>query len=122
MSTYGAPSGSTCLNTNGATCTTAANVPASTATLTLTGSVPTGYTASGIAPDFKAGDDVLLVDVSQQNGQQFFSTAKLSAVGAVSCSNVQLTFYETQTGGFNYSNTIANDRRDDRALLLCQHH
>jgi prepilin-type N-terminal cleavage/methylation domain-containing protein len=109
VSTYGAPSGTTCLNTNGSTCTTAANTPSSTATLTLTGSVPSGYTAATVAPEYKAGDEVLLVDVSQLNGQQYFTTAKLSAVGATSGSNVQLTFYETQQGGFNYGNTIAND-------------
>ncbi len=109
VSTYGSPSGTTCLNTNGSSCTTAPNTPSSTATLTLTGSIPSGYTASTVAADFKAGDDILLVDVSQLNGQQYFTTAKLSAVGGTSGSNVQLTFYETQQGGFNYGNTSGND-------------
>jgi prepilin-type N-terminal cleavage/methylation domain-containing protein len=109
ISTYGAPAGTTCLNTNGATCTTAANTPSATATLTLTGSVPTGYSATTVAGQFKVGDDILLVDVSQLNGQQYFTTAKVSAVGTASGSNVPLTFYETQQGGFNYGNTVAND-------------
>jgi hypothetical protein len=109
VSSYGGTSGTTCLNTNGATCTASPTTPSSTTTNTAIGSVPSGFSASTVDTQYKQGDYVLIVDVAQQNGQQYFTTAKLSAAGTTSGSNVQLTFYETQQGGFNYGNTSGND-------------
>jgi Tfp pilus assembly protein PilW len=109
ISTYGSTTGTTCLNTNASSCTASPVTLSSTATNTVTGSVPTGYTASGVAPSFHSGDYVLFVDLTQQAGEQFFTTAKLASAGATSGSNVQLTFNETQQGGFNYGATSTND-------------
>ncbi|MGO8791811.1 MAG: PilW family protein [Terriglobia bacterium] len=109
VSTYGSPTGTTCLNTNASSCTASPVTLTSTTTNTVTGSVPTGYTASTVATDFKAGDYVLFVDVAQQVGEQDYTIAKLASAGGTSGSNVQLTFDETQQGGFNYGATSGND-------------
>ncbi|HTS68388.1 MAG TPA: hypothetical protein VMO17_05355 [Terriglobia bacterium] len=112
VSSYGTTAGTTCLNTNasGASqCTAAATNLSSTATNTVTGSVPAGYTASTVAPMYKQGNYILLVDVAQQSGLQLFTTSVLSATGTTSGSNVQLTFNQTQPVGFNSGATVGND-------------
>jgi len=109
LSSYGIPSGGTCLNTNSTNCNDAPASPSSTTKYNVIGSLPTGYSSSTYASHFLAGDYVLFVDVAQLSGWQYITTAALASGGVNSSPNVQLTFYATQPGGFNYGNTNGND-------------
>jgi Tfp pilus assembly protein PilW len=96
-----------CLNTTGEACGTS-NVVTTEGTTTVTGALPSGYSAATYASNFKNGDQVLFVDVSSSG--QSFTVATLTAAGSASgSSNVVLTFDETQPGGYNYGATSAND-------------
>jgi hypothetical protein len=77
----------------------------STETTTCVAGTPGSGTSATYYSNFKQGDYILLVKAT---GQQF-TTAQLSAAGVNSSPNIQLTFDETQIGGFNYSPTSAND-------------
>lgn len=88
------------LYTNG----TVNNILTTETTSSLVGTPGTG-SSSTYYSNFKSGDQILLV---KANGQ-LFTTATLSAAGTNSSPNVQLTFHDTQIGGFNYSVTSLND-------------
>ncbi len=110
-SSYGSTSQTTCLNTNGSSCTAAATTLGSATATTVTGSLAynASYSSSTYYSNFLLNDYILFVDVAQSSGQEYFTTAKLTAAGSNVSPNIQLSFDETQPGGFNYSGTSSND-------------
>lgn len=72
-----------------------------TETHTTVKGVPGTGTSGSVYSNFKTGDQILIV----KSGGQYFTTATLYSAGTNSSPEVQLTFNETQIGGFNYGVT-----------------
>ncbi len=108
LSSYGTPAQNTCLNTSNETCnTTTPTVLGTEGTMSVTGSLPTGYSSGTYYSHFQTNDQVLFVDVS--SSAQSFTVATLTQNGSNASPNVQLTFQTTQPQGYNYGATAGND-------------